>query len=144
MNRRFILRNRVNLEAAMRYVAILVPSEKKPLEITIQPFKKSKSLEQLAYLFGVVYKRIAEHLAECGMTDELYSADVIHEYLAGKLMPTRVAEINGEVITYRWSAKTATVSELSKHIEKCIQWAASIECVIPPSAYWEDGFGRAA
>lgn len=48
-----------------------------PLKVTISEYKRTRSHEQNAYLWGVVYKTICEHL-------EGWSADDVHEYCLGE------------------------------------------------------------
>lgn len=130
---RFIVRNERVRGEATHAVESIKATDDTPMEVVIRPYKERRRLEQLAYLFGVVYEHIRFHLAECGMTEEIYSSQDIHEYLARKFMPTKVVEVNGETIIKRWSASGATVKELSQHIEHCIRWAAEIGCIVPPS-----------
>lgn len=47
-----------------------------PLEVTVKPWKKTRSSEQNALLFGVVYPPIAEAMG--------YSVEDVHEYMLGR------------------------------------------------------------
>jgi hypothetical protein len=48
-----------------------------PLKVTIAEYKRTRSVEQNSYLWGVCYKTICEHL-------EGWSADDVHEYCLGE------------------------------------------------------------
>ena len=58
-----------------RWVAF-VQSQPLPLEVSSKPWKKTRSNEQNALLFGVVYPPIAEAMG--------YTVEDIHEYMLGR------------------------------------------------------------
>ena len=58
-----------------RYCAFL-QSQPLPLEVSSKPWKKTRSNEQNALLFGVVYPPIAEAMG--------YTVEDIHEYMLGR------------------------------------------------------------
>lgn len=127
-----IVRNRDLRDRALQLVADIRPDPERPMEVIVRPHREKRTLEQLSYLFGVVYEHIRYHLAESGLTDEIYSAEDIHEYLARKFMPTKAVQVGRDAVTRRWSAADAPKKELSEHIEHCIRWAAEMGCEVPP------------
>lgn len=52
-----------------------VAQQKMPLEVSCKPWKRSRSNEQNALLFGAYYPPIAEHMG--------YSVEDIHEFMCG-------------------------------------------------------------
>jgi len=58
-----------------RYIAFL-ETQQLPLEVECKPWKKTRSNEQNALLFGVVYPPIAEAMG--------YTVEDIHEYMLGR------------------------------------------------------------
>jgi hypothetical protein len=96
--------------------------------VVIEPHVSKRSLNQLAYLFGVVYERIRHHLAETGQTDEIYSAETWHEYFKGKFLPTRVIEVGtGKHKEQKVLSGTTTklsVIEMRDFIEQVVHYAA--------------------
>ena len=52
-----------------------VQQQKLPLEVSCKPWKRSRSNEQNALLFGVYYPPIAEHMG--------YAVEDVHEFMCG-------------------------------------------------------------
>ena len=100
-------------------------------EITIRPYRKSKSQEQLSYLWGIVLPTISKHVEES--TGEHYSTDDMYEYFIGKYAETKVAKTPlGVPFTYKVSASKMNTKQMSDFIGSIIQHAASsLNCVIP-------------
>ena len=53
----------------------------KPHEISIEPVKSVRSLEQNAYLWGVCYKTILDH----SLREQGWRAEDLHEYFLGEM-----------------------------------------------------------
>lgn len=64
-----------NNKALEQYIGYLM-TQPLPLEVSSKPWKKSRSSEQNALLFGVVYPPIAEAMG--------YTVEDIHEYMLGR------------------------------------------------------------
>lgn len=92
--------------------------------VIIEPHVSKRSLNQLAYLWGVVYERIRTHLAESGLTDEIYPAEVLHEYFKSRFLPTRVIEIGKDQRIVSGTTTKLSVVEMRDFIEQIIHYAA--------------------
>jgi len=106
--------------------------------VIIEPHVSKRSLNQNAYLWGVVYERIRHHLAETGLTDEIYGAETLHEYMKAKFLPTRVIEVGKEQKIVSWTTTKLSVVEMRDFIEQIIHYAAdNWECYIPAPGEWD-------
>lgn len=108
--------------------------------MVLEPDMNKRSLNQLAYLFGVVYERIRYHLAETGLADEVYSAEAIHEMMKQKFLPAQVIEISGEKIIITRTTTRLSLVEMRDFIELIVHYAADEwECYIPaPSEQFDE------
>jgi hypothetical protein len=81
-----------------------------PLKVTIAEYKRTRSHEQNAYLWGVVYKTVCDHL-------EGWSADDVHEYCLGECFGWETLEGFGRrrLRPVRRSAKLST-TEFSDYV----------------------------
>ena len=90
-------------------------------ELATKPRLKGKTLEQLGYLFGVVYPTIADAATE--MWGETVTIDDIHFELKRQFLSRPVVDRNTgeELISRTASLRKLNVKELSEYIEKCIK-----------------------
>lgn len=104
------------------YVQCLV--EKGDLELSIQPWRKEKSLQQLRYIHGVIFALCSE---SSGYTRKEVKGLLKKEFL------TKYAETpDGHKVSYVESVADLTMAEMSRFIDDCIIHAAKEwACVIP-------------
>ena len=103
--------------------------EGKPVYLTLDIERDTRSNPQNAYLWGVVYKLIADHVGD--------DAQSIHEEMKLRFIPKRVERVNvetGEVegLLIPGSSSKLTTQEFSEYVEKIQRWAAEwLSLVIP-------------
>lgn len=91
--------------------------------VEIRQHRQRHSDEQRAYLFGVVYRTIADH---CG-----YSTDDIHDHCKRMFLAT--GEDEHGIRRVKSIARMPT-DELSQYIERVIAWAeVDLGLIIPPA-----------
>jgi len=124
----FVIRDKAIRERAMRAVSVI---QHEPLmQVTIKEYKKSKSQEQLGYLFGVVFKKIQAHLQDSAGLH--YSVDDIYQWFIHEYGQGHVIEIGGKIKVTTLTVSKMTTLEMSEFITNVIQHAAEhMDCVIP-------------
>ena len=106
----------------------------KPWEITIEPYRKKRSLSQLR-LMWLWIGEVAEHVREhTGMDSE-----DVHAFLKEKFLPPRIIEIAGEAVEYRTTTKLTT-AEMSEYMDRIYAWATTeLGLLLPlPEEYMRD------
>lgn len=99
-------------------------AEKGDLELTVQPWRKEKSLQQLRYIHGCVFALCSEASG--------YTRQEVKGLLKGQFLTDYVETSNGKKIAYVKSLADLTMKEMSIFIEDIIIFAASHwSCVIP-------------
>lgn len=93
-----------------------------PVEVVLRPFKKSKSQQQLGYLFGVVFPAIRQHVLYS--VGDSYTDDDIYQWMLDEYAHSRVITINGKPKIVKQSASKMKVNDMSNFIECVIQHAA--------------------
>ena len=103
--------------------------EGQPVSITIERETNGRSTPQNSYLWGVVYKLLADFTGD--------DVESIHEEMKTRFLPKRVERVNqetGEVeeLTVPGSTRKLTTTEFSEYVQKIQVWAASwLSLVIP-------------
>jgi hypothetical protein len=108
----FIVRDervRANLMAA---VAELRTAE--PMEVTVKPYRKSRSLEQNNLLWQI-YTIVA---AETG-----HSPEDIHDWCRQQFLPAKFVEIDGQAHEVRRSTASLKVDEMTEYLNRVMAWA---------------------
>jgi len=124
----FIIRSKEIRHNAARAVSEIASDP--IMSVTIKPYKKSKSQEQLGYLFGVVLKKIQEHVEDS--TGQHYTTDDLYQWFIEEYGHDRVVEIGGKMKITRRTASRMTTAEMADFITRVIQHAAEhMDCVIP-------------
>jgi hypothetical protein len=107
---------------AARWRARLARMHGKDVEIRVALRPEAHSLNQLAYLWGVVYSTFAEHIGQDSQqTHEDCKAHILLSWEDGKL--GRTPRIK--------SVSELTMSELSDYIDRVRTLAAGLGCYIP-------------
>ena len=105
----------LNEERFREYVSTL-PEQ---LELTLFPLTRGRSNEQNRYMWGVVYKILADELG--------YSCEEVHEIMAAKFLKhfvtitTKEGIEEVEIVRSTTSLKT---TEMEEYLEKIRQWSA--------------------
>jgi hypothetical protein len=132
--RRIFPRN-TRKEAIAQAVAVLVRDidESKAWQITVEEFKKPRTNQQNAYLWGVVYPAILEAGGEMLRG---WLADDLHEYFLGEIYGWETLEGMGRK-RLRPLKRTSrmTRSEFMNYLEEVSQRCANMGIVIPEPSY---------
>ena len=124
----FIIRSKDIRHNAARAVSEI--ASQPVMSVTIKPYKKSKSQEQLGYLFGVVLKKIQEHIRDAN--GDNYTTDDLYEWFIDEYGESRVVTVNGKHKVVKLTASKMNTAEMSDFITRIIQMAAEdLDCVIP-------------
>lgn len=122
-------------EAIAQAVAVLVRNidESKAWQITVEEFKKPRTNQQNAYLWGVVYPAILEAGGEMLRG---WLADDLHEYFLGEIYGWETLEGMGRK-RLRPLRRTSrmTRSEFMNYLEEVSQRCANMGIVIPEPSY---------
>lgn len=122
-------------EAIAQAVAVLVRDidESKAWQVTVEEFKKPRTNQQNAYLWGVVYPAILEAGGEMLRG---WLADDLHEYFLGEIYGWETLEGMGRK-RLRPLKRTSrmTRSEFMNYLEEVSQRCANIGIVIPEPSY---------
>lgn len=86
-----------------------------PVEVIIEPEKRYRSVQQNRYLWGVVYRLIADHTG--------HSAEEIHEMMKFRFNQRRL-EVGGDILDYGGSTTELTTAEFEVYAEAIRRWAA--------------------
>ncbi len=102
--------------------------------------RNQRSLAQLAYLFGVVYRESAKGIRECWGDDTFGILDA-HEFFKDRFLSRDVydrqtGEVKGKT---RRSTGSLDVAEMSDYIENIILFAAEqLGVSVPPAAQYDE------
>jgi len=124
MKKRFIVRleNKFEIsERVERWIETL-SDELLPVEVTIKPYKKNRSLEQNDFYWTV----ITLISAETG-----YSKDEIHDLMRYKFLGLQSKDISGQKIEYLPSTTKLKIGEMADYITQCEAWAAEMGIRLP-------------
>jgi len=102
--------------------------------VTIKPYRKSKTQEQLGYLWTAVIPTIRRHIEDS--VGESYSDQNIYDWFVDEMAEHEVVSINGKPKITKVSASKMNVRQMSEFIDKIIMYSAeNLQCVIPPPTY---------
>lgn len=97
------------------------PLEDTRVEVTVQKYRKSRSLQQNAYYWGVLIDILANYTG--------YEPDEMHDALRWQFL--RVHRGNGLPDTVK-STTALTTAEFEEYLEKVRRWAATDHSVYVP------------
>ena len=103
----------------------------KTWEVIAQEYNSTRSREQNAYLWGVVYPTIQKAIRDS--RGEYYSTDEIHEWFRDKFLPKRLITIKGEQKVVRPSTARLKVAPFGEYLERIIHFCAESGIHIPPA-----------
>lgn len=117
-------------EVSRRISTAIRLMEGKRLRVILAEVKRTRSNNQNAYMWGVVYPPIVQMFREAGNNVD---AEDVHSYLkehVGKLKQVLVSP-DGEVFTAVGSTAKLSTQEFEVYLEKVRAWAAEMGCEIP-------------
>lgn len=103
------------------------------LKVTVQMWRKNRSSEQNAYLWGVMYPLVMHRLHELG--NEGLNVSLVHDYLKGKFLPgIRIMLSGGDIDSdvARNTTTTLTTTEMMDYIAQIQVWAAEVLAIRIP------------
>jgi len=128
----FIVRNKAIRGNAV--VAVQNIQAEPIMQVTIKPYRKSKSDEQLGYLWAGVLPAISKHIEESG--GDHYSTQDIYDWMIDEYTEKHIVSILGKDKVSSKSASKMNTKEMSEFIERIIQFAAEeLEFAVPLSEY---------
>lgn len=108
-------------------------------EVLFQKHKDKKTLEQLAYTFGVIYPAMIRKLEESG-TGDTFTVEEMHDYMKRKIIGPVHKEICGEVKEFTPELKKSDRKAWSEYIDSLIRFCWNrLEIAIPAPEWREDG-----
>ena len=118
--------------------------EGRQIEVTWKRKKKTRTLPQLRYYFGVCVKTISEYLKDFAPEQDA-SKDVVHQFLKEKFLPLVLEEKpflilpTGERVQGIYSTTKLTTTQFMDYIARIHHWAAELGIYIAdPEEKWED------
>lgn len=108
--------------------------------ITIEPYKKQRSLAMNAYYWGVVLPTIQAHLEE--RDGVVWSCDDLHEWFRDEFLPKRVVDVGGIPKVIRPSTAELRTGPFSDYLERIIRYCAINMGLAIPEADPECRAGR--
>ena len=100
--------------------------EKGDLELSVQPWRKEKSLQQLRYVHGVIFALCSEASG--------YTRQEVKGLLKGEFLTEYIKAPDGKEIAYVKSLADLTMTEMKEFIDNCIILAAKHWSVVIPDA----------
>ena len=97
-------------------ILTLLKYEPSKIAVTVEPIRSTRSLNQLAYLWGIVYPGIAGHTG--------HSATELHEIFKRLLLPPRITKYRGREIKMAATTTTLSKGEMAEFITRVLprQW----------------------
>jgi len=97
----------------------------KSVKVTVEKWKKQRSLQQNKYYFGSLILQVIDALVENGYPRSELNAEIVHEMLKAKFLKKDLAsEITGDVINITGSTATLTTTEFMDYIDDIARWMA--------------------
>lgn len=96
---------------------------KKKAFVTIETGGSSRSLQQNRYLWSVIYPILAETTG--------YSDEEVHEWAKSALLPPKILKVGTKAVYTARSTTSLTVGEMVEYIDKLIELAENLGCVVP-------------
>ena len=138
MTTTIIVRDEKLRQNALRLISAL--NVEKPWEITVKPYRKTRTLSQNALMWkwhGEVADAVSQHTGA--------DKDDVHEFFKRKFLKPRIVEIGGEVLE-RYSTRSLKTAEMSDFMNRIYAYCTSeLGMILPtPDEYGRDDYGRAA
>lgn len=127
--RLYVLRAPEQKENCIRYISTLVPNNDRPLQITIKPYKKRRSVQANARYWSIL-TTVAQEAFRLGLCESYYSPEHFHEYFKRLFLGKKVV-INGDVLLLPESSANKSTMEFQDFVLQVEVWAAENGIVIP-------------
>jgi hypothetical protein len=105
-------------------ILALLKFEPSDVVVTVAPIRSNRSLNQLSYLWGIVYPEIAGHTG--------HTTTELHEIFKRLLLPPRITKFKGREFKMAATTSTLSKSEMAEFITRVIAEAAEMGINIPP------------
>lgn len=112
---------RIVLEDRDGFHRLLESMEGQEIEMTLQKFRRKRSLSQNAWYWGCIVPLLGEHIG--------YDPEEMHEALKERFLRDRENERDG-LVRIKSSAALNT-AEFSAYCEQCVRLAAEMGVIIP-------------
>jgi hypothetical protein len=106
-------------------ILTLLKYEPSKIAVTVEPIRSTRSLNQLAYYWGIVLPEIAGHTG--------HTAAELHEIFKRLLLPPRVVKFKGREIKMAGTTTTLSKEEMGEFIERVVIEAGEMGIAIPPA-----------
>lgn len=104
-----------------RAIALLTGLDlSKPWQVTIEPYRKRRSLSQNALMWAWV-DEVTEYVRE----HTGHERDEVHDFLKAKFLPKRFVEINGELREVPPTTTELTTQEMATYMDSIYAWATT-------------------
>jgi hypothetical protein len=117
--------------------AVRDASTEVPIEVTLKRYRKSKTDEQRAYVWAVIYPCLRQHILDT--TGQAYTNDDVHDNMTRRFAAPVVTRFNGETTETFKSLGKMNVKECAEYIDKVLSCAAAEwNCYVPePNKNWK-------
>lgn len=103
----------------------------KPWEVVAKRYRKTRTGEQNAYLWGAVYPAIRAHIE--ATVGQQHSADDLHEFFKSKFNISYPVVIGGEEVIVATGTHDMTTVEFGEYLDKVIDYCgAKLGLAVPP------------
>ncbi len=112
-----IIRDEGMRERVVQHIAGL--NIEKPWAITIEPYRKRRSLSQNALMWQWL-DVVVQHVHESTNQDK----EDIHEFFKQQFLEPRIIEIGSEIVK-RWSSKNLSTAEMAIYMDQIYAWVTT-------------------
>jgi len=106
-------------------IFFLVKYQNGKVIVSVEPIRSARTLNQLAYLWSVVYPAISEHSG--------HSATEIHEVMKRLFIPPRIIKYRGKELKMAGTTTQLSKGEMAEYITRIIAEAGELGISIPPA-----------
>lgn len=117
MRNEIVIRAEPQRAFAVKFIQDLKINPDKPLVLTVEPYKKRRSLSQNALMWSWLTKIVDAISQHTG-----HDTDELHSFFKSKYLPARTVEIGGEVRQYYTTTKLTT-AEMTAYLDKIYAFA---------------------
>jgi hypothetical protein len=105
-------------------------------EVVIKKYKPPKTIPQLSYCFGVIYKTIIQFVEES--YGETFTPEEIHKWMKKQIIGVDYKEFDGEVIETERELKKSDREEWSRYIDCVIRYCWNRWGLMIPAPEWRE------
>lgn len=122
----FILRSPATRSHAAQVVSEMIVDDKKPYEVIIRPWEQKRTDLQNKYLWGWLYKNIADQLEAAGIVIALddgreypYDKDMLHEIFSDRYLTHDIIAFKGKERRIKYSTTQLLKSPKEGQEQRC-------------------------